>query len=619
MKHILFDSEQASYRAFGERLCDQIIGVDAAVSAPSSFRLAARLVATGESRVMCLDNRGDPVEVARTSRRIAADPVASWVVGVCLEGSQRMALRSGAELRAQRSELIITRSDVPHVGVTGPRTRVGLIILHDGVSRSGWTPVQAGARDGLARVLSESLRTMFEELPRLSAPELETLLSSVLPLIAAVAAPSAAATELAGPSVRDGDTVATGVNSLVSGAEEVLSFPRSILAQTITVGADLDEALANSTVQLPLSVYQACLDLQQDCAHFGSLADDYFAKPWTSRVSALTGNVNKTYGASGDASGQSDAGGGDGDVGGTSSGLGGSGTRNGAREDSPRAGESIQDFALRVCGDATMWGVIAEMNNLRYPYFSQSQQNRADGTLAPGDTCIYPVRSGGIPGLRPVKADRTFTDESVASVNTSTTLVRRSVGRWRDGEWIGYTVKVVDGWGAGQERLITGNTSNTLTVDVAWSAIPNDTSVFTIYKPTYQRTAAAAEQTSFGRDLMVRRQNDGTYDLVRNNNGDVASVTGVPNISQAVELKFVVLKGQLPLHPWYGADMGIGVKGSVEALAQHRLAVEQTILSDTRVKAVRDLSVSFQNGVETVTATLEYVDGRRVPYTSTLR
>lgn len=203
MKHILFDSEQASYRAFGERLCDQIIGVDAAVSAPSSFRLAARLVATGESRVMCLDNRGDPVEVARTSRRIAADPVASWVVGVCLEGSQRMALRSGAELRAQRSELIITRSDVPHVGVTGPRTRVGLIILHDGVSRSGWTPVQAGARDGLARVLSESLRTMFEELPRLSAPELETLLSSVLPLIAAVAAPSAAATELAGPSVRE--------------------------------------------------------------------------------------------------------------------------------------------------------------------------------------------------------------------------------------------------------------------------------------------------------------------------------------------------------------------------------------------------------------------------------
>lgn len=202
MKHIVFSSQQASYREFGEQLCDQI-GVDAPSSAPPSFDLSARLVQLGDSRLMFLENRGKAIEVSRTPRRIATDPEEAWVIGICLDGSQVVSLDSGSELVARRSGLFIARSDVPMAGVTTPGTRLGLLILPDGPPRPGWAPTYSNARAGLARVLSDSLRAMFEELPTLGAPELRSLLNSLLPLASAVAAPSAHTREQARSSVRE--------------------------------------------------------------------------------------------------------------------------------------------------------------------------------------------------------------------------------------------------------------------------------------------------------------------------------------------------------------------------------------------------------------------------------
>ena len=154
MNQLIFSSQQSSYRAFREQLCDQVIGVDAPARAPSSFELNARLVQSGGSRIVSLENRGTAIEVARTCRRIATDGEECWAVGVCLEGSQRSSFRAGHEMVTRRSELIVTHSGTPHVGTTAPRARVGLLVIPDGTPATGWSVRHSAARDGLPRVLS---------------------------------------------------------------------------------------------------------------------------------------------------------------------------------------------------------------------------------------------------------------------------------------------------------------------------------------------------------------------------------------------------------------------------------------------------------------------------------
>lgn len=71
-----------------------------------------------------------------------------------------------------------------------------------------------------------------------------------------------------------------------------------------------------------------------------------------------------------------------------------------------------------------------------------------------------------------------FVPQTTASSATSTTLVKTSAG-WTVNTWSNYQVRIVSGTGAGQFRVITSNTSDTLTVP-AWTTTPDATSQFVI-------------------------------------------------------------------------------------------------------------------------------------------
>lgn len=73
--------------------------------------------------------------------------------------------------------------------------------------------------------------------------------------------------------------------------------------------------------------------------------------------------------------------------------------------------------------------------------------------------------------------DRPFASGTATSA-TSTTLVN-SAKTWTGSQWINYQVRITGGTGAGQIRIITANTSTTLTV-ATWTTTPDATSTYVI-------------------------------------------------------------------------------------------------------------------------------------------
>ena len=78
-------------------------------------------------------------------------------------------------------------------------------------------------------------------------------------------------------------------------------------------------------------------------------------------------------------------------------------------------------------------------------------------------------------------------DTGNVSSSTSTTLTDLTKN-WGTDQWKNAYVEITDGTGAGQIRLITGNTLNTLTISSAWTTNPDTTSKYRIFGAPAQVT-----------------------------------------------------------------------------------------------------------------------------------
>lgn len=99
-------------------------------------------------------------------------------------------------------------------------------------------------------------------------------------------------------------------------------------------------------------------------------------------------------------------------------------------------------------------------------------------------------------------------------------------------------------------------------------------------------------QVPYGRDLRLRSESLGSSeitDIAINQRGDLASIAGIPNIEQAIRIKFITEQGELPAHPKFGAKFTAGRKATASTFNDLRIDTTRTILSDTRVGTIRDL------------------------------
>jgi hypothetical protein len=100
-------------------------------------------------------------------------------------------------------------------------------------------------------------------------------------------------------------------------------------------------------------------------------------------------------------------------------------------------------------------------------------------------------------------------------------------------------------------------------------------------------------QQAYGRDLRLRSVQAGletVSDIAVNQRGDFATVQGIPNVKQAILLKFSTEQGELPAHPRYGAKFPIGHRATPTSFNELRINTLATISMDPRIASIYTLT-----------------------------
>jgi LysM repeat protein len=102
--------------------------------------------------------------------------------------------------------------------------------------------------------------------------------------------------------------------------------------------------------------------------------------------------------------------------------------------------------------------------------------------------------------------------------------------------------------------------------------------------------------SSLGTDLYL----DGTGDVDFSNSStgnDLVTVSGVPNIKQAVALKLNVNRGELIEHPYYGMTDFRGYRTSNLLSARASVEFTDTLLSDSRISSIQNQTVTINDDI----------------------
>lgn len=253
-------------------------------------------------------------------------------------------------------------------------------------------------------------------------------------------------------------------------------------------------------------------------------------------------------------------------------------------------GETLQQLAQRVLGNASSFGDIILANNLSAPFLSPSAANRKPGTLAPGDSVIIPIYASqrSAQGLSTPSLDETAPSPTASGTVTSagtSTFSDVDGESWMKDIWKGCTVEITGGLGSGQTRIITTNNKFTFTVDEPWTTTPDTTSTYKVFQ---NRLVDAAEELRryYGADLALTED----YDLVLSN-GDLKLVSGMDNMLQALTIKSLTEQGTLPMHPQFGLLPEMGRKVTKDTLVIAKLNVIRSLLEDPRITDVEKAQI----------------------------
>jgi phage baseplate assembly protein W len=278
--------------------------------------------------------------------------------------------------------------------------------------------------------------------------------------------------------------------------------------------------------------------------------------------------------------------------------------------------QGLQGIAQDQMGDATDWQQIAFINNLRYPYLSEDELelegNNAttlylSSPVTPGNTTIY------VSGVSPFLIAGTILFFSLQSPQTDGTVQTLSdVVRIQ-------SVQIDSTSPASTRVLLQQPIYNTYPIGTSFNVLDtsNNTSsrVVTIGDFILIPSGSGSNNNIQGNNLDITQlyallgqdiwlDNNG---LIRNDqNGDLQTVVGVPNLKQAVTHRMRTEIGELVYHQDYG-DPLLAYVGKVNSsvlaiLANQKLSA--SLLDDPRIAAVQNIVSTSQGDVLIVTAKL---------------
>lgn len=135
-----------------------------------------------------------------------------------------------------------------------------------------------------------------------------------------------------------------------------------------------------------------------------------------------------------------------------------------------------------------------------------------------------------------------------------------------------------------------------------------------------QSSHRSLTEQAYGRDLRLVSTEElagvSLADIQVNQQGDLSTIIGIPNVQQAVRIKFATELGQLPAHPFFGARFPIGTKADVSSFNTFRVSTLRTINSDDRVAEVKNLRFVSQGDILSVSADLVLKGARDITTTT---
>ena len=191
-----------------------------------------------------------------------------------------------------------------------------------------------------------------------------------------------------------------------------------------------------------------------------------------------------------------------------------------------------------------------------------------------------------------------------ATSGTTTTL-NNSGAVWTNDQWRGYTVYLTGGAGAGQERVVASNTSNSLTVAVPWNVAPSSSTTYAILNPpantstatsgtaiSLTRTGAPFIDNAFSRATLTLLSGPGAGQAhtVESNTASTLVVTDVFSPAPANGTGYAVTRPLKVLNGDYG----------VRSQDQPRLLGPLVETALTPATQYADLQVSNSDGTSTV-------------------
>jgi hypothetical protein len=98
----------------------------------------------------------------------------------------------------------------------------------------------------------------------------------------------------------------------------------------------------------------------------------------------------------------------------------------------------------------------------------------------------------------------------------------------------------------------------------------------------------------YGRDLLISDSGTDTAgaDLQVGQRGDLATNEGLPNVDQAMKIKFSTEQGELAIHPDFGAKYPIGTKITMLRIQEFYISTRQTFLSDPRIQSINSMKIA---------------------------
>ena len=186
-------------------------------------------------------------------------------------------------------------------------------------------------------------------------------------------------------------------------------------------------------------------------------------------------------------------------------------------------GDTLQEFAARVMGDATNWATLIGLNNLAPPYLTDDPTQVTDGVVLNGSLLM-------IPAATPAPSDD-----------------------------------------------------------------PNDV---------------------FKTDVLL----DADGFLAISENGDLATVSGVANLTQALENALATDQCELIYHPSYGyrGRRLLGSKNGATAGLMAARYAKQTVAADSRISSVTSSTATVQGDAIATVVQAETVVGTKVPVATTI-